>query len=117
ESINVGTGHGPLNPWLHECPDPITRLAWGNYASLAPAVARRLNIKNGDIIQLNSLKIPAFIQPGQAENTISIAVGYGRTTGIPKEIRTGINAYPMAELENGSRRFIIHGLKLETTGE
>jgi Fe-S-cluster-containing dehydrogenase component/anaerobic selenocysteine-containing dehydrogenase len=115
ESIHTGTGHGPLNPWLQECPDPVTRIAWGNYASLAPSAARRLNIKNGDVIQLGTLQIPAFVQPGQAENTISIALGYGRTTGVAEEIRTGVNAYPLARMENNIRRFTVYGLDIETT--
>ncbi len=116
ENINIGSGHGPLNPWLHECPDPVTRIAWGNYASIAPMAARVLNIKNGDVIQLGNLQIPVLIQPGQADNTISIALGYGRTTGIAEEIRTGVNVYPLVKMENNSRRFTINGVEIATTG-
>jgi Fe-S-cluster-containing dehydrogenase component len=116
ENINIGTGHGPLNPWLQECPDPVTRIAWGNYASLAPSVARRLKIKNGDIVQVGSLTLPAFVQPGQAEQTISIALGYGRVTGIPHEIRTGVNAYSLAQIVNGFRKYAIQGFTIEKTG-
>ncbi|HZH71624.1 MAG TPA: 4Fe-4S dicluster domain-containing protein [Mariniphaga sp.] len=117
ESVNIGTGHGPLNPWLHECPDPVTRIAWGNYASIAPATARQLNVKNGDVVQLGNIQIPAFIQPGQADKTISIALGYGRTVGIPEEIRTGVNVYLLSSHQNGSRRFVIDGLSIEPTGQ
>jgi len=116
ENINAGTGHGPLNPWLQECPDPVTRIAWDNYASIAPSVARQMGIKNGDVIQLGNLVIPAFVQPGQAEKTISIALGYGRVTGVPEEIVTGVNAYPLAKIENGMRRFAIPGFSIEKTG-
>ncbi len=117
ENINAGTGHGPLNPWLQECPDPVTRIAWGNYASVAPAVARQMKIKNGDVIQIGNLTIPAFIQPGQAEKTIGIALGYGRVSGVPEEIITGVNAYPLAKIENGTRRFAISGFDIEKTGK
>lgn len=116
ENVNIGTGHGPLNPWLHECPDPVTRIAWGNYASISPAVARQLNIRNGDVLQLGGVEIPAFIQPGQAENTISIALGYGRETGVAEEIRTGINAYRLTRSENGTRSFVIKGIDINPTG-
>ncbi len=115
ESVNVGTGHGPLNPWLQECPDPVTRIAWGNYASIAPSVARSLNIKNGDVIQVGELEIPAHVQPGQADNTISITLGYGRTTGVAQEVRTGVNAYPLVRLENNSRRLTVYGLNVTPT--
>jgi anaerobic selenocysteine-containing dehydrogenase len=112
ENINIGTGHGPLNPWLQEVPDPVTRIAWDNYASIAPSVARQMGIKNGDIVQLGNLTIPAFIQPGQAEKTISIALGYGRIKGIPEELITGVNAYPLAKVENGFRQFTAPDLTL-----
>ncbi|MFW5822087.1 MAG: 4Fe-4S dicluster domain-containing protein [Tangfeifania sp.] len=117
ESVNVGTGHGPLNPWLQECPDPVTRIAWGNYASVAPAVARSLDLKNGDVIQIGEIKIPAFVQPGQAEKTISIALGYGRVNGIPEELITGINAYPFTQLIDGIRHFSVSGFDIQKTGE
>jgi hypothetical protein len=54
---------------------------------------------------IGNLTIPAFVQPGQAEKTISIALGYGRITGVPEEIVTGVNAYPLAKIENGTRQF------------
>lgn len=118
ENVNIGTGHGPLNPWLQECPDPVTRMAWGNYASISPAAAREMEIVNGDVIDLgNYFKIPAFVQPGQADKTISIAVGYGRTSGVPQELITGVNAYPLAKLETGHRSFNASGFTISKTGE
>jgi Fe-S-cluster-containing dehydrogenase component len=117
ENINIGTGHGPLNPWLHECPDPVTRMAWGNYASIAPAVARKMGIKNGDVVKVGTLTIPAFVQPGQAEDTITVALGYGRTTGVPEQLVTGVNAYQLAKVENGFRDFVTCGISLEKTGK
>ena len=116
ENINIGTGHGPLNPWLHEVPDPVTRIAWDNYASVSPAVAREMGLINGDIVQLGSLTIPAFVQPGQADKTISIAVGYGRVKGIPEELITGVNAWPLAKVENGFRQFTTSGFSITKTG-
>lgn len=117
ENISIRTGDGPLNPWLQECPDPVTRVAWGNYASIAPSVARQMNLKNGDIIRLGSLMIPAFVQPGQAEKTISVSLGYGRVKGVPQELITGVNAYPLTKIENGFRHFAISGFSIEKTGE
>lgn len=115
EQINIGTGHGPLNPWLHECPDPVTRIAWDNYASVSPAVARQMGIKNGDVVKVGSLTIPAFVQPGQADKTISVALGYGREKGIPDELITGVNAYPLVKVENGFRSFASDGFDIVKT--
>lgn len=117
ENINIGTGHGPLNPWLQECPDPVTRIAWDNYASIAPAVAREKGIKNGDVVKVGDFTIPAFVQPGQAENTISIAMGYGRKVGVPQELVTGVNVYPQVQSNNGFRSYAVYGVALEKTGE
>mgnify|MGYP004702180871 CR=1 FL=1 len=117
ENIHIGTGHGPLNPWLHECPDPVTRIAWGNYASIATSAARRLEIKNGDLVQLGTISIPAFVQPGQAENTISIALGYGRKVGVPDKIRTGVNVYPLSKVKKNQHIFTLHGIDIKKTGQ
>jgi anaerobic selenocysteine-containing dehydrogenase/ferredoxin len=116
ESVHAGTGHGPLNPWLQETPDPVTRIAWGNYASVSPAVARQMQIKNGDVVQLGNLEIPAFVQPGQADNTISVALGYGRTVGIPEDLVTGVNAFRLSSLQVGYRSFTANGVNLQKTG-
>ncbi|MFA9392540.1 MAG: 4Fe-4S dicluster domain-containing protein [Prolixibacteraceae bacterium] len=116
EQINIGTGHGALNPWLQECPDPVTRIAWDNYASISPTVARERGIKNGDVLKIGTLEIPAFVQPGQADQTISISVGYGRTVGVPKELVTGVNAYVLSSVNDGFRVFEKGGLSLEKTG-
>jgi len=116
ESIHTGPGHGPLNPWLQETPDPVTRIAWGNYASVSPAVARQMQIKNGDVVQLGNLEIPAFVQPGQAENTISVALGYGRTVGVPEALVTGVNAFPLSRMVNGYRSYTAYGVDLQKTG-
>ncbi|MBN2807453.1 MAG: 4Fe-4S dicluster domain-containing protein [Prolixibacteraceae bacterium] len=116
ENINIGTGHGPLNPWLQECPDPVTRIAWDNYASIAPSLAREKGIKNGDIVRLGTIEIPAFVQPGQAEKTISIAVGYGRRAGVPEELLTGVNAYVLSEQAEGFRTFQRSDVLMEKTG-
>jgi Fe-S-cluster-containing dehydrogenase component len=117
ENINIGTGHGALNPWLQECPDPVTRIAWDNYASIAPSIARQMGIKNVDVIKVGALTIPAFVQPGQADHTVSVAVGYGRTIGIPKELVTGVNAYPLSLIQNGFRLNSVVGVSIEKTGE
>jgi hypothetical protein len=106
-----------LIPWLQECPDPVTRIAWDNYASIAPSVARQLQIINGDVIKIGNLTIPAFVQPGQADKTISIALGYGRVAGIPAELITGVNVFQLARVENGFRQLNNQSAGIEKTGQ
>ncbi|MBZ5573979.1 MAG: TAT-variant-translocated molybdopterin oxidoreductase [Acidobacteriia bacterium] len=74
-------GRNAYNPWLHELPDPITKVTWDNYASISPAAAQRLGVADGDVVRLESgdqmLDLPAFIQPGQHDQVVAVALGYG----------------------------------------
>ena len=74
-------GRNAYNPWLHELPDPITKVTWDNYASLSPAAAAKLGVNEGDVVRVESeqgaIELPAFLQPGQHDSVIAIALGYG----------------------------------------
>lgn len=70
------------NGWLHEVPHPVTKIVWDNYAAVSPNTAKKLDLKNGDLIQVsngkNSIELPVFVQAGVAENLICVETGYGR---------------------------------------
>jgi molybdopterin-containing oxidoreductase family iron-sulfur binding subunit len=87
------------NPWLQELPDPVTKLTWDNAALISPAAARRLGVAQGDLIAIRcesaALTLPAIIQPGQAEWTISVALGYGRRGAERTAVGIGVDAYPL----------------------
>jgi molybdopterin-containing oxidoreductase family iron-sulfur binding subunit len=74
-------GRNAYNPWLHELPDPVTKVTWDNYASLSPATAAKLGVNESDMVRVETeqgvLELPAFVQPGQHESVIAIALGYG----------------------------------------
>ena len=105
----LGDGQQANNPWLQEFPDPITRTSWDNYITISKADAEDLgfynkNVANGGLdgsyaqITLGGVsieKVPVLIQPGQAKGSIGLALGYGRTESIQKEMQTGVNAYPL----------------------
>jgi len=92
------------NGWLQECPDPITKISWDNAILISPALARDLEIdspasaiqvarkdladfdkgkENAHVVELTvggrKLKGPAHIQPGLANYTVIVPLGYGRT--------------------------------------
>ncbi|PKH50259.1 quinol:cytochrome C oxidoreductase [Tenacibaculum sp. Bg11-29] len=108
-STALGDGKQANNPWLQELPDPITRAAWDNYLTVSMADARELGFENpvkdnGAIngnyatVTVNGVsieKVPVMIQPGQAKGSIGLALGYGRTEGLKKEMQVGLNAYPL----------------------
>ena len=88
------------NPFLQELPDPVSKATWGNYV----AVPRKMAIDNkweqGDVIKVTangySVELPVLIQPGQANGTVSIALGYGRTLAGKAGDQVGANAAPLA---------------------
>jgi len=83
-TVSMLDGRNAYNPWLHELPDPISKVTWDNYASLSPAAAKKLGVNNGDVIHLDAsrtglrtLELPAYIQPGQHDRVVGVALGYG----------------------------------------
>lgn len=86
-SPNVYDGRFAGTPWLLELPHPITKITWDNAALISQATANQLGIKNNDVVKLElngrSIEIAAWIQPGLADGTIAVDIGYGRN-GITK---------------------------------
>jgi molybdopterin-containing oxidoreductase family iron-sulfur binding subunit len=121
ETVALRDGSQANNPWLQELPDPITKATWGNYAAMAPAVARKLGVNEGDVIALKTerarIELPVFLQPGQQEQTISVALGYGRNAGGKVAKGIGTNAFRLATLSGGVRRYFRPSAVLEKTGK
>ena len=108
-SVGVGDGTLANNPWAQELPDPVSKVTWDNYVSISKAMAEQLGIEKDDTVNIEvdgiSLNnVPSLIQPGQANNTIGLALGYGRWAAgkvggsTEKEFDIlGVNAYPFAK--------------------
>lgn len=109
-----------------ELPDPISRLSWDNYLTISPKDAKSLGLENklnarmqldGDTVNLTvngvTLKdVPVFIQPGQAEGSLGLALGYGKKDS-GKVAETGVNAYPLFDGYNT----VLTNVKIEKSGE
>ena len=113
ESIAIGNGKFANNPWLQELPDPVAKISWDNFAAVPVAYAQENGLKNEDVILVNGLELPVFVQPGQAKDTISVALGYGREVSGKVGDKTGKNLYPFIGLENGTRQYFVTGAKVE----
>jgi len=120
ESVALRDGRHANNPWLQELPDPISKTTWGNFAAMAPAAARELGLREGDVVSLRTdqaqISLPVFVQPGQDAHTISIALGYGRKRVGKAGANVGANAYPLATVVDGFRRYSLSNVALEKTG-
>lgn len=89
QKVTMGTGNHANNALLHETPDPITKVTWDNYVTMAPADMKEMGLETyiGQcdcaslvIVTVNgkALTLPAMPVPGQKRKTVGIALGYGR---------------------------------------
>ena len=92
------------NGWLQECPKPLSKLTWDNAAIIGPALATKLGVSNEQMVRLDSadrsLEIPVWIQPGQADETITLHLGYGRSRAGQVGNGNGFNAYLLRTSES-----------------
>lgn len=95
-SASTWDGRFANNAWMQEAPDPITKLVWTNVALISPAMGRDKGWKDGDMVALTrgNLKLEAavMVQPGHADNAVTIALGYGRPRSGSVGTNVGYNA-------------------------
>ncbi|MGD1148685.1 MAG: TAT-variant-translocated molybdopterin oxidoreductase [Thermoanaerobaculaceae bacterium] len=114
---SVYDGRFANNAWLQETPDPLTRITWDNAALLSPTTAGALGVKHGDVVRVKqggrSLEIVAYVMPGQADDTIVLPLGYGRSAAGKVGTGVGFNAYALRTLD---APHFSGGVTVETTG-
>ncbi|MGI4727300.1 MAG: TAT-variant-translocated molybdopterin oxidoreductase [Janthinobacterium lividum] len=120
QTINLGNGKKANNPWLQELPDTVSKVTWDNFVAVAPKYAEKLGIKEGDILKITSdnhtIELPVLLQPGQAQQTVSIALGYGRTSSGKVGTGVGKNAFPFHVFKNGTFQSAVTA-NITTTGD
>jgi molybdopterin-containing oxidoreductase family iron-sulfur binding subunit len=113
----IGDGRWANNGWLQECPRPLSKLTWDNAVLVSPALAQQNSLSNGDLVdlELNGRKVrgPVWIQPGQAEQTVTLHLGYGRQQVGRVGRGVGFNVNP---LRTSDAFWLAHGLKITKTG-
>jgi molybdopterin-containing oxidoreductase family iron-sulfur binding subunit len=114
----VYDGRFANNGWLQELPRPLTKLTWGNAALIAPDTASRLGLQDGDVVRLTlgqrSLEAPVWRLPGQAEDSLTLPLGYGRRHAGRTGNGVGFDAN---RLRSTVAPWLVTGVVLETTGE
>lgn len=88
QKAGIGSGIQANNPWLQELPDPVSKVTWDNYVTMAPSdMDGKYNTGLGQREEQNivavkvggeTINLPVYPQPGQTPGTIGIAFGYGR---------------------------------------
>lgn len=109
---SIAIGHGGVhsnNPWLHELPDPISKVAWDNFIMMSPATAKDKTYDaeltginqvdpNKRVLKINvngkEEELPVVVIPGMHNQVIAVALGYGRSEKVGMAAHnTGKNAY------------------------
>lgn len=112
-------GEGKLNnvSWLQELPDPVTKVVWDNYVSVSMGYAETHKLSEGDVVELSNddfkVKLPVHIQPGQEEQTLGVAVGFGRTGAGEVCEGVGQDVYPFSK----DGHYAGHAVKVKKTSE
>ncbi len=116
------------NGWLQESPDPISKVTWDNVALVSVRTANDMKLKkslvddDADVIKLTlpggaEVEVPVIVAPGHADNSITLAVGYGQGEGENGPGRvgeaTGWNTYP---LRTTKAPYFISGVDVKKTG-
>ncbi|HEV2394551.1 MAG TPA: TAT-variant-translocated molybdopterin oxidoreductase [Verrucomicrobiae bacterium] len=96
---SVDDGRYNNNGWLQELPDPITKIVWDNAVLMSRKTAQELGIKNSDVIEITlagrSVRGPVWVQPGMADYSLGLALGYGKERTGRVGQGTGFNVYPL----------------------
>ncbi len=105
DSYQAGDGKFLDNGWMMELPHPVSKITWDNYAAISHTTAKELGVDTNDKIKIQignkTLEMPAFIQPGAADKTITIEIGFGRTVvGVVGE-DVGFNIIPLMSKNGG----------------
>jgi len=114
---SVDDGRLNNNGWMQEMPDPVTKITWENVILVSRKTAVDLGFTEDEFrLGASSLKknahsrgtptarltlggkevvAPLWIQPGQADNVVGVALGYGRTETGRIGKGSGYNAYAL----------------------
>lgn len=115
---SIWDGSFANNAWLQELPRPVSKITWGNTAMISPTTAERLGLAVEDLVELHyqgrSVRAPIWIQPGHADESVTVSLGYGRTRVGSVGDGVGFNAYA---LRTSDAPWFGNGLEIRPTGE
>ncbi len=147
QNVAMGDGKQSNNPWLLELPDPITKSTWDNFVMVSPALGKKLfdidisQRRQADNYEVRPEKpevkitvgskqfiLPALIVPGMNNQTVAIAVGYGRKSASGKEEDTrknigraaagvGQNVFSLVNFNGATTDFVVGEVNITSTGE
>lgn len=126
-SAQVFDGRYNNNGWLQELPEPMNKICWENSINISPRLAEELgfdpetvrwrpvsavnantHVDGRQVAPVGKLKLngvtlegPVNIQPGLANYTVTVAMGYGRRVVGRVGKGTGFDVFPALKSETG----------------
>ena len=113
--------------WLQELPKPLSKLTWENAAFMSPKTAAKIGGIDTDeagkghftdVVELRidgrSVKAPAWVLPGHADDAVTVHLGYGRRRAGSVGTGMGFDAYA---LRTSAGPWTAGGLQVAKTGE
>jgi len=103
---NILDGRFANHAWLQELPKPLSKVTWDNVAYISPAHAEKLGIPvfrsgngNQPVLEIayqgKSVRMPVWVMPGTADDTVIVHFGYGRKRAGKVGNGIGVNAFPL----------------------
>jgi len=118
----IWDGRFANNAWLQELPKPIGKIVWGNAVFIAPALAGKLEVENGNEVRVSqdgaAVTGPVWIVPGQEPDTIVLTLGYGRRIS-GEDIGGGLLhelGYDATPLRRAAGPWALAGAEIAVTG-
>ncbi len=113
----VFDGRFANNGWLQEIPKPLSKLTWDNAALVSPATAQQLGVVSGDVVRITlgtrTLELPAWVLPGQADESVTLSLGYGRRRAGRVGDGVGVDVTP---IRTSAAAWIARGADVQRTG-
>ena len=124
ESHGIGTGALAHVPWLQATPDPVTTVTWGTWVELNPTTAQRLNLREEDLVTVESptgklIEAPVYVNPAAPPEVVGVPLGQGHTQLSRYAAKRGANPFaildPAQEEETGALAWAATRVRLVKT--
>jgi len=100
---SVGDGAMSNNAWLQEMPKPQNKMTWDNAVWISSKSAEHYGVTTGDVVEIEvrgrKVQGPVWIMAGQADESITVHFGYGRTRSGRVADGVGFDAYALRTTE------------------
>lgn len=136
-SYNLYDGRFANNGWMHEIPDPITKMVWDNVGVVSLETASKNGWKMGDVVSIpiprpiasyqNSepvlegeqqfLEVPIHVMPGVADGSVVLTVGYGRRAAGRVGDNVGYDANKLLHVVGANVLNTIFPAEIKRTGK